>query len=104
VTSHGIISPEGADVEGTLVDGWGATVVGRHCRQFVGWGAAGNGAGDEGLRGRQTLRACVGCRRPRTLQEGYTWGPMLVLGGVAVSYERGTPVNRPQAVARATLD
>jgi len=29
---------------------------------------------------------------PRTLQEPYAWGPMVVLGGGAVSYERGTPV------------
>ena len=30
---------------------------------------------------------------PGTLQKDYTWGPVVVLGGVAVSYERGTPVN-----------
>ena len=29
---------------------------------------------------------------PRTLQYGYAYGPMVVLGGGAVSYERGTPV------------
>ena len=28
----------------------------------------------------------------RTLQQDYAQGPMVVLGGVAVSYERGTPV------------
>ena len=29
---------------------------------------------------------------PRTLQHDYTQGPMVALGEVAVSYERGTPV------------
>ena len=29
---------------------------------------------------------------PRTLQKDYTYGPMEVPGGGAVSYERGTPV------------
>jgi hypothetical protein len=29
---------------------------------------------------------------PRTLQWDYTWGPMVVLGAGAVSYERGTSV------------
>jgi len=29
---------------------------------------------------------------PRSLQLGYAFGPTAVLGGVAVSYERGTPV------------
>jgi len=29
---------------------------------------------------------------PRTLQSAYAKGPMLVLGGGALSYERGTPV------------
>ena len=29
---------------------------------------------------------------PRTLQETYAYGPSAVLGGGAVSYERGTPV------------
>jgi len=29
---------------------------------------------------------------PRTLQYDYTYGRILVLGGGAVSYERGTPV------------
>ena len=28
-------------------------------------------------------------RRPRTLQQGYACGPMVILGGWAVSYERG---------------
>jgi len=31
---------------------------------------------------------------PRTLQWDYTYGPIAVLGGGAVSYERGTPVTR----------
>ena len=31
-------------------------------------------------------------RLPRTLQYDYAWCPMVVLGGGAVSYERGTPV------------
>ena len=30
-------------------------------------------------------------RPPRTLQKDYTEGSMVVLGGGAVSYERGTP-------------
>ena len=30
---------------------------------------------------------------PRTLQKGYTGGPMVVLGGNAFSYERGTTVS-----------
>ena len=30
-------------------------------------------------------------RPPSTLQYDYTQGPMVVLGGGAVSYERGTP-------------
>jgi hypothetical protein len=34
-------------------------------------------------------------RPPRTLQEDYAQGHMVVLGGVAVSYERGTPVLAP---------
>ena len=29
---------------------------------------------------------------PRTLQQAYAQGPAVVLGGEAVSYERGTPV------------
>ena len=29
---------------------------------------------------------------PRTLQWDYTLGPLVVLGGGALSYERGTPV------------
>jgi len=29
---------------------------------------------------------------PRNLQKAYASGPMVALGGVAVSYERGTPV------------
>jgi hypothetical protein len=29
---------------------------------------------------------------PRTIQYDYAEGPMVVLGGLAVSYERGTPV------------
>jgi len=31
----------------------------------------------------------------RTLQKDYTQGPMVVLGGGAVSYERGAPVPHP---------
>jgi len=31
---------------------------------------------------------------PRSLQEDYILGPRVVLGGVAVSYERGIPVLR----------
>ena len=34
---------------------------------------------------------------PRTLPQAYAWGPRGVLGGWAVSYERGTPV-RGQAL------
>ena len=33
-------------------------------------------------------------RPPMTLQQGYAWGPMVILGGGAFSYERGTPVGR----------
>ena len=29
---------------------------------------------------------------PRTLQQDYAQGPLVVLGGGAISYERGTPV------------
>ena len=29
---------------------------------------------------------------PRTLQKDYTEGPMVVLGGQAISHEQGTPV------------
>ena len=32
-------------------------------------------------------------RPPRTLKQDYAWGPMVVLGEIAVCYERGTPVN-----------
>ena len=32
-------------------------------------------------------------RPPRTLHWDYAWGPTVVLGGGAVSYERGTPVS-----------
>ena len=32
-------------------------------------------------------------RPPRTLQQDYAQGPMVALGGWAVSYERGTPVH-----------
>ena len=34
-------------------------------------------------------------RPPRTLQQDYVWGPTVVQGGGAVSYERGTPVEDP---------
>ena len=34
--------------------------------------------------------------RFQTLQKGYAWGPMVVLGRWAVSYERGTPVPLPR--------
>ena len=37
---------------------------------------------------------------PRTLQRAYAQGPMEVLGGVPVSYGRGTPVT-PRAFSRA---
>ena len=32
---------------------------------------------------------------PRTLQQDYPSGPRVVLGGGAVSYERGTPLGEP---------
>ena len=35
-------------------------------------------------------------RPPRTLQKDYAWGPMVTLGGGAVSYGRGTPVQDSQ--------
>ena len=35
-------------------------------------------------------------RPPRTLQQDYAQGPMMFLGGWAVSYERGTPVPSTQ--------
>jgi len=31
-------------------------------------------------------------RQPRTLQQDYTWGPIVVQVGGAVSHERGSPV------------
>ena len=31
-------------------------------------------------------------RFPRTLEQDYAWGSMVVLRGGAVSYERGTPL------------
>jgi len=37
-------------------------------------------------------------RPPRTLQWDYAYGPMAVLVGENVSYERGTPVTAPGRV------
>ena len=42
--------------------------------------------------------------RPRTLQQGYAQGPVVVLGGWAVSYERATPVEPLAAVQRLSKD
>ena len=39
----------------------------------------------------------------RTLQEDYISGPMVILGGGTVSYERGTPVQRPFVVRQHFL-
>ena len=39
-------------------------------------------------------------RPPRTLQYDYAWGPMVIVGRWAVSYSRGTPVERARARKR----
>ena len=46
---------------------------------------------------RTALQGCLAHKKqrpPRTLQQDYAWGPIVVRGGGAVSYERGTPVRR----------
>ena len=42
-------------------------------------------------------------RQPRTLQKGYALGPVVVLGGWVVSYERGTPVCGGASMAAANV-
>ena len=50
----------------------------------------GSAVGDERVQG---YLAHTKQRPPRTLQSDHALGPMVALGGGAVSYERGTPVH-----------
>ena len=53
------------------------------------------------------IQGCLAHKKhppPRTLQEDYTQGVMVVLGGGAASYERGTPVRQCSELASPVPD
>ena len=58
------------------------------------WGGVSLATDHDPARGVQGYRAHKKDPPPRSLQQDCTLGPMVALGGGAVSYERGTPVLR----------